>query len=297
MKRFAGGPEIIALIDDEFEEPLDKRPVLLRHADGVREWLDVGPLSVAAVATERPPSYYDSNEVWKNLRMNATSRLRWSTLNEIRNATRFSVLVHSIGGKVHLGKILSHLADDLNDSGSTTAFVRDASSAAGDFITHIPNWIMLRNGKWMIHHSAHEEDDTPVQSINPGLVEHLAAEDRKKWLRKVERKVRLPANETEEKDWRRRHEDETRELKRFFENAIPIASLRHHIHFLVDQMLEEPYATELEWTGAQLRNFFGLRNIKELTDTPADMAHAFEEHTGLSLDARDMEPIRNFFDQ
>lgn len=294
-QRLGNGPQIVALVDDEFKDTLDERPVLLQHGDGMREWLDIGPISLAAIGTAHAPDYYDASRPWSRLGTNAVSRLSSRTIGEIRESTHATLLVHSIGGEVRMGQILNHFVDTVNQQGRVTAFVGNASSAAADLLMHVREWVMLRSSNWMIHHSAQEREG--VKQTLQGFVEYHQNIERGRWLRRVVRDVERPRTLAEIQEWRKQHQREAKEFHAFVAANIRINDVRDHVHRLIDQMLLEPYDTELEWTGDDLKRVFRLRTIEKLCETSADLARAFEEHTGLPLDARDMEPVRGFFEK
>ena len=255
------------LLDEEFEdEDIIKNPPLYIHPNGAREWLQTNALETAALLTRQPERDSKAFAIWHEMRMKASKITEHHPLKAAGlSDCDIEVLLHSVGGKVAIGKLFCHLMDEAGSKGNPTAFLGNAASAAADVTMHIPQWIGWKRGKWMNHHSANQ---------------HMQGE-------------KCAEHEMSRAIWEMLTEEQ-REFLTFFEEAVNIAEARQKVRTTIERMFDDS-SVELAWSLQDMREQLALKNIVHLCDDPRSLAQTFEKIMNVSLQANDMAPIRSFF--
>lgn len=296
---------LICMIDDRFRPSLDERPVFLHRSDNTLERTEAGALSLASVVPGEPTSL-ECHDLWKEFRKKAQRTLSWETAEMIEEgAVDLAVMVHSEGGEPRVRGLLDHLTTHLATTGKPEAYIGKAWSAAAYLVTEIPRWVLWKGSEWRNHHRG-VASNAPAQMMAPGvqlIIEGQRSRDdeaeRRSWLlhsTSTERTPTLTAPE-QKKYWDSMHRLEHAQLARFFERAIRVDRMKNHVGEALCDMLKDPYKIDILWTGEQLRALFKLRTIDHLSETPAGLAHAFAERTGVDLAEEEAQPLRAFFDR
>ncbi len=142
------------MLDDEFENNLDRCRSLLIQSDGKRLWLPGSPLALAAHLTNEPAQDNECYELWHAMREKASHLFGPSFPVKKNTPKDTSFFIHSIGGATTIGKLLSHFADQAQEQGNVDCYLGNVMSAAADVSMRIRQWFCLKNNLWMNHHSS-----------------------------------------------------------------------------------------------------------------------------------------------